>query len=52
MARPRIRALPPGTGAVLAAAYAPVSDFTGAIHGYDSDTSASGPPPPRPLAGR
>ena len=52
MARPRIRALLPGTGAVLAAAYAPVSDSTGASRGYDSDTSASGPPaPPRPLAG-
>ncbi len=37
---------------MLAAAHASVSDFTGVIHGYDSDTSASGsPPPPRPLAG-
>ncbi len=30
-----------------------VSDFTGAIRGYYSDTNASGSPaPPRPLAGR
>ena len=37
---------------MLAAGYASVSDFAGVIHGYDSDTSASGsPPPPRPLAG-
>ena len=29
-----------------------VSDFTGAIRGYYSDTNASGSPAPRPLAGR
>jgi hypothetical protein len=44
-ARPRIRA------PLLAAACAPVSDFTGAMHGYDSGTIASGSPtPPRPGA--
>jgi hypothetical protein len=43
----------PGTGAVPAAACAPVSDVTGVIHGHDSDTSASGSPaPPRPLSSR
>lgn len=46
-ANPRATA---GAGAGLAA-YASVSDFTGAIHGYRSDTSASDPPPPRPRAG-
>ena len=53
MVGPRIRAPLPSAGAALAAAYAAVSDFTGAIHGYYSHTSAPGSPaPPRPLAGR
>ncbi len=39
MATPQIRALPPGAGGRLAAACAPVSDSTGAIHGYYSDTA-------------
>ena len=42
MAGPRIRAPLPSAGAALAAAYAAVSDFTGAIHGYYSHTSAPG----------
>ena len=50
MANPRIRALPPGARAALAAARASVSDFTAAIHGYYSDIGASGSlAPPRPL---
>ena len=40
-ANPRATASP---GAALAAAYAAVSDFTGAIHGYYSHTSAPGWP--------
>ncbi len=52
MARPRIRAPLPGAGAALAAACASVSDFTGAIHGDYSDTSAPGSPPPAAPAGR
>jgi len=49
MARPRIRALPPGAGARPAAACASVSDFADAIHGYYSDTGASGSSvPPHP----
>ena len=51
MARPRIRAPLPGSGAALAAC-ASVSDFTGAIHGDYSDTSAPGSPPPAAPAGR
>jgi len=46
MARPRIRAPLPGAAAGPDAACAPVSDSTGAIHGYDSGTSASGSPAP------
>ena len=45
MARPWIRA------PQLAAACAPVSDFTGAMHGYDSESIATGSPArPRPVA--
>ncbi len=46
MATPRIHAL------LLGAACASVSDFTGAIHGHNGDTSATGSQaPPRPLTG-
>ena len=52
MARPRIRALPLGTGAGQTAAYAFMGDLTGTFHGRYSPAGATGPAAARPLTGR